>query len=262
MNQKIIFFDIDGTLFDPEIGVPENTKKAIQQLNDNGHIPIICTGRTKAMIPDDLIDIGFTGIVCGAGTYIEYNGEIIHHKVEGAEYAKHILALLKEKQIKYIVEGPEYVYYDSSDVSEEYGFAKSFVETIGKDKVKPIQNGNIRMNKISCSLTKYSDLESILPKLEEKFHLIRHQGTDFIELVPNGYNKATGIQKLINFLNIERENTYAFGDSTNDLEMLEYVEYGIAMGNSYPEVLEMAKYKTKSIKEDGIYYGLKEFGLI
>ena len=44
--------------------------------------------------------------------------------------------------------------------------------------------------------------------------------------------------------------------------MLDYVEYGIAMGNAYPNVLEKAKYRTKSIDEDGIYYGLKEFGLI
>ncbi len=44
--------------------------------------------------------------------------------------------------------------------------------------------------------------------------------------------------------------------------MLEYVNTGIAMGNSYPEVLERIRHKTKSIKEDGIYHGLKKFNLI
>ena len=41
MNKKIIFFDIDGTLYDPEIGVPKSTKDGINMLRENGHIPII-----------------------------------------------------------------------------------------------------------------------------------------------------------------------------------------------------------------------------
>ena len=67
---------------------------------------------------------------------------------------------------------------------------------------------------------------------------------------------------MIEYLGIDRKNTYAFGDSNNDIEMLDYVEHGVAMGNAYPEILERAKYKTKSIYEDGIYYGLKELGLL
>ena len=47
MNKKIVFFDVDGTLYLPEIGVPDSAKEAIAMLIDNGHIPIICTGRTR-----------------------------------------------------------------------------------------------------------------------------------------------------------------------------------------------------------------------
>ena len=92
--------------------------------------------------------------------------------------------------------------------------------------------------------------------------MIYHSKIDVIELVPKGYNKAVGIEKMLEYLGIDRKNTYAFGDSNNDIEMLDYVEYGVAMGNAYPEILERAKYSTKSIYEDGIYYGLKEFGLL
>ena len=67
---------------------------------------------------------------------------------------------------------------------------------------------------------------------------------------------------LIEYLGIPHSNTYAFGDGPNDLEMLQYVQYGTAMGNSEESVLKTAKYKTEGIWEDGIYLGLKRYGLI
>ena len=67
---------------------------------------------------------------------------------------------------------------------------------------------------------------------------------------------------LIEYLGIPHSNTYAFGDGPNDLEMLQYVQYGTAMGNSEQSVFQAAKYRTKGIWEDGIYLALKRYGLI
>jgi Cof subfamily protein (haloacid dehalogenase superfamily) len=262
MENKIIFFDIDGTLYDHKTGVPNSTREAIQQLIKNGHIPVICTGRTRAMIPDNLVNMGFFGIVAGAGTYVEYKEEIIHNKVQDGTFAKKVLPLLDEHDVKYIVEGPEYIYYNGEIESDAYGSAEFIEKIIPKEKIKIIDYNDMLLNKITARFPDEEVMSKLAPELKKIFSIISHQATHFMELVPQGYNKATGIQKLTDYLHIGKQNTYAFGDSTNDLEMLEYVQYGIAMGNSYPEVLEMAKYQTKSIHEDGIYYGLKEFGLI
>lgn len=262
MERKIVFFDVDGTLYDREVGIPESTVKGIKELTAKGHIPVICTGRTMAFVPRDLVNIGFHGIIAGAGTYVEYKEEIVHHRVEEETFIRELLPLLKQNHISFVLEGPEYVYYDNTDENRDFEAIKTLSETFGGDKIKSINSETLILNKISCSLFPDSNLAAVLPKITEKFHIIRHQGTNFMELAPIGYNKATGIEKLITHLGIDKKHTYAFGDSSNDLEMLEYVEYGIAMGNSYPEVLERAKYKTKSLKDDGIYYGLKQFDLI
>jgi Cof subfamily protein (haloacid dehalogenase superfamily) len=262
MNKKIVFFDIDGTLYDHETGVPKSTIEAIQQLIANGHIPVICTGRTRAMIPDYIVNMGFYGIVAGAGTYVEYKEEIIHNKVEDGAFAKRVLPLLDEHDVTYIVEGPEYIYYNGKSEEDGYGSIEFIKKIMPNEKIKLIDYNDIQMNKITARFPDEEIKFMLMPELKEIFSLISHQGTNFMELVPQGYNKATGIEKLTNYLNIEKQNTYAFGDSTNDLEMLDYVQYGIAMGNSYPEVLKRARYQTKSIQEDGIYYGLKDFGLI
>ena len=57
------------------------------------------------------------------------------------------------------------------------------------------------------------------------------------------------------YYHIKKEHTIAFGDGHNDIEMLSYVEYGVAMANSHPELIKNAKYITKSVKE----HGIKEF---
>lgn len=77
-----------------------------------------------------------------------------------------------------------------------------------------------------------------------------------------GYSKATGIAQMCRLAGVRREDTYAFGDSANDLEMLSFVAHGIAMGNGTKEAKEAAEYVTTDIEEDGIYNGLLHYGLI
>ena len=61
---KAVFFDIDGTLFIEKQGVPASTVEAITKIRENGHKAFICTGRSRAMIPQTpILDIGFDGIV-------------------------------------------------------------------------------------------------------------------------------------------------------------------------------------------------------
>jgi hydroxymethylpyrimidine pyrophosphatase-like HAD family hydrolase len=89
-----------------------------------------------------------------------------------------------------------------------------------------------------------------------------NHNNSLIELLPKGISKATGIEVLINKLGIPRENTYAFGDSCNDFEMLQYVAFGVAVGNADPKLKEHVKIHTSDIFNMGISKGLKELGLI
>ena len=89
-----------------------------------------------------------------------------------------------------------------------------------------------------------------------------HEPVNSVEFVPLGVNKAKGIEVILDHTGISREDSYAFGDSANDIDMIKYVKYGVAMGNSVPELLEIAPYQTARVDEDGIEKGLKKFGLI
>ena len=71
--------------------------------------------------------------------------------------------------------------------------------------------------------------------------------------------KATGILRVLHYLNIGIENSYAFGDGKNDIEMLSTVGCGIAMGNASDEIKNCAKEVTDTVHNDNIALAIKKF---
>ena len=107
-----------------------------------------------------------------------------------------------------------------------------------------------------------SAFERLVPELERSLELARYENFPCVEMMPKGISKADGIRILLEELDIPLSNTYAFGDGPNDLEMLQYVQYGTAMGNAEESVLRSAKYRTEGIWEDGVARALERYGLI
>ena len=83
-----------------------------------------------------------------------------------------------------------------------------------------------------------------------------------MEAVPKNTSKATGIKWLCDYLGADISDTYAFGDSINDLDMLKSVGHGIAMGNGTEIAKSAAEYITTDIHDNGILNGCKYYGLI
>ncbi|CAM5230735.1 hypothetical protein BSAF29S_04694 [Bacillus safensis subsp. safensis] len=67
MNKKVIFFDIDGTLYDHDKNIPESTKRAVHLLKEKGHHLFIASGRSPFLIRPILEELGLD-------SFIAYNG--------------------------------------------------------------------------------------------------------------------------------------------------------------------------------------------
>ncbi len=260
--RKAVFFDIDGTLWNKNCEILPSTVEAIQKLRENGHLAFICSGRSRANIrKKELLDIGFDGVVASCGTHIDFHKETVFEVLLTEAQVAHLLEVAKVHQMPLVLEGPQYIYVNDGDFADD-PYVIFLREELGDDvKVIPENPAEIRINKFSAEIENF-DLEKFGQDLGPEFHMVVHTGDKVFEVIPSGYSKATGIQKVCELFDIAREDTYAFGDSANDLEMLEYVAHGIAMGNSDAEALKVADYVTTGVDEDGIANGLKHFGLI
>ena len=261
MRKKAVFFDIDGTLYSHELGVPESAVQGIKELKNNGHLAFISTGRTRAMISEELVNLGFDGVLAACGTYVEHEGNVVYNIDLKRETVEKAVDVFRKHKIFCILEGGNYLYMDDDNSLDSGEFSINRLKNIFGEKIKPIIGEEHHVNKITCLLNKHSNFEEAYKSLEKDFYSIHHN-SKIVELVPKGFSKAKGIEEIIKYLGININDTYAFGDSANDIEMLRYVKYGIAMGNSSSEILKTVKYKTDNIENDGIYNGLKQFQLI
>ena len=82
------------------------------------------------------------------------------------------------------------------------------------------------------------------------------------EVSPKGYTKGSATLKVMEGYGLKREETCAFGDGGNDIEMIKAAGLGVAMGNGRQELKNEADYIAHDISDDGLYRTMKHFGFV
>ncbi len=279
MSKKVIFLDVDGTLVNDNGVVPESAKIAVRKAKENGHYVFLCTGRSKAELYDDIMEIGFDGVIGAAGGYIEVNNEMILHKKVSREDVEHLVNYFDKNNIDFYLESNgglfasknckktlnRLVFEGVDKESEQY---KELEKGIGQFIEALIEGENLirdDINKVSF-LNSETSIETIRDEFKDKFNVIHCTvpmfGENSGELSVPGVHKALAIEYLLEHLGLSKEATFAYGDGINDMEMLQYVNCGIAMGNAKEALKEIACDITGTHDEDGIYNSFKKYGLI
>jgi Cof subfamily protein (haloacid dehalogenase superfamily) len=257
MSKKIIFFDIDGTLLDHEKNLPQTTKSAVQSLKDKGYIVAIATGRAPFMYKELREELEIDSYISFNGQYIVLNGEVFYKN----PLQREALGQLTDKALS--LEHPV-VYMDHDDMKANTPHHQYIEDSISTLKFSHPQHDpdyfltrEIYQALLFCEVGEEKQYEEEF----DAFKFVRWHPVS-TDILPSGASKAKGIERVIEALKISKEDVYAFGDGLNDIEMLGYVEHGVAMGNAEPETKEAARYETKDVSEDGILHGLKMLGLL
>lgn len=259
---KLIFFDIDGTLWDEKMIIPESTKEAIAKLKEKGHKTFICSGRPRANIMEEsLHELGFDGIIAACGNHIEMNGEIIYERHLSKDIVKKIVDLLKECDLPIILEGPVCCWISDWGFDNDPYVNYLFESMADRARLLKEYTDDIKVNKFSAAVLKHTNYHRFREELSDDFDFYEHDER-VMEAVPKNTSKATGIKWLCDYLGADISDTYAFGDSINDLDMLKSVGHGIAMGNGTEIAKNAAEHITTDIHDDGILNGCKYYGLI
>ena len=263
-NRKAIFFDVDGTLWDKEEKIPPSTIKAIHQLQTNGHLAFICTGRTRAFFKDErLLSIGFDGIVSGCGTTVEYGGVDLFYLKLTNEAIREALPVLRAHHIQPVMEGRYDIYLDKEDFAD-LGFL-ALLEHDSHGHVISLSDNFDRWEASKMTVVTShcvgDDMDQVMKKLGHLYDFkVHHFG--IAEMVPKGYHKGSGIQIVCDHLGIPIEDTIAVGDGPNDLDMLRMAGTGVAMGNATEDARAAADYVTADLHDAGIWKACEHLGLL
>ena len=257
---KYIFFDIDGTIYDYNSGIPGSTRDAVRMLKENGHHPIICTGRTRVMIFDEILELGFDGIVAGGGTYVEWAGKVLYVQELPLSETIRLVNCFRKNGFAAYPEGNEYFYYDPTYIDDPAGSIYKIYQMKIPGKVRPIDFSNMRASKVSAKYTANSNPQAVIDEVSDDYYWTDHKS--LFETIPKNATKGIGVKYLLDYIGADINDTYGFGDSFNDLDMLQIVKYGIVMGNGNEELKKRIPLHTESMLEDGVYNALKRFSLI
>lgn len=275
---KTVFLDADGTLFHHTGYIPESALEACIKAQSNGHKICLCTGRQKVEIFGDLLKIDYDGIIAGSGASILVHGKSIEECTFTEDEFDKVHNFLETNQIPALYESGDGLYgYKrtkeklhsllqeqcadlSKDELKKHGLYKLYHQCTVVDNVKKYP-----INKISF-LESSMSYKSVVDTLEDEFDIIPATfapfGKESGEIASKTISKATGMDTLMNYYNINNEDVIAIGDGYNDLCMFEKANISIAMGNADDGVKEKADRITTSITEDGIYNAFKELNLI
>lgn len=258
--KKTFFFDIDGTLIDCNqniYAIPQSTRDALDKLKANGHDVFLATGRCKCFITPGVFDYPFSGYVTCNGAYVEYKNECVSKDVISSEAIKETMRLCDEYDLNFYFESNDYIYVRNAKDSRHIEFAtnwgmkeETIIDDFDADKIEAYI-GMIVVNN-------QDDILVVVDNLSKYFDVQRHQSDYSFDLTLRNVSKAVGIQRLANKLNIDIEDTIAFGDGRNDIEMLETVGCGVAMGNAVPEAKAVAKQVCDKVSNDGITSWLQD----
>ena len=268
MRKKAVFFDADGTVCDIKKGTPDSAIQAIARLRENGHEAWLCTGRSRAFVPEYLEKVPFTGMITACGATIEKDGNRLFNKEMTPEEAKISVEVLRKYGLIPVMEGADYMYYDKDEYTSEINWYTDLITEALGEKWRPIRGNEdcMRINKISAKIVPGCDDKAACEELSQYYDIIRHESGSLagttIEMVPKGFSKAVGIAAVIIIQDIPWEDTIVFGDSNNDLSMFEYAACKVAMGNGSKKIIELADYVTSDMFHYGIRDGLRHLGLI
>lgn len=254
---KIIFFDIDGTLVDPATGkIPDSTREAMARLHEKGVLLCIATGRPTASLPDLSglhIDAfcTFNGSLCYAGKEIIHSlpipPEAVRRVIENAAaIGRPVSVAVRDRLAANGWDEDLAGYYRLAGL--ELTVAEDFAEVCG-EAVYQIMLG--------CREADHPEIIREAAGVDITFSWDRAA-----DVIPAGSGKAQAIQKIIRFFHLDPSQAMAFGDGYNDIEMLQAVGTGVAMGNASERVKQMACDVCGPVSEDGIYRYCVLHGLI
>ncbi|WP_294581847.1 Cof-type HAD-IIB family hydrolase [uncultured Thomasclavelia sp.] len=255
---KAVFFDIDGTLLDPKTKeMPQSTLQALHELHENGIKVFVATGRSPITLDVVKNYFDFDGYLTCNGQYCFNSQEVIYEKYIDENDIKTILPYVNQENIPVLFAEltccysniHNYLLDESADYLNEPRY--------------PVRKPDEIIGQKIVQMMAYMDEKEDEDFLKRASHCKSARWTDrFADIIPIDGGKNVGIERMIEYYQIDISEVMAFGDGKNDLDMLRYANIGVAMGNALDIVKEASDFVTKSVDDNGIVYALKELKVI
>ena len=268
MKKQLFFFDMDGTLISRK-GILPSTINAIASLQKMGHACFLCTGRSYQMAMEYSDVIHPDGVVFCNGAGIMIGDQLVHaspFSLEDVNKIRH-LCMMHGGGLQLLNE--EYSFQNflnglairmlfpkrARHLSEEMRKRRESMVWMNMYKGQPVYKADVFFFSKKQAERFYARLPHGLRVFKTRGRYL-YQG----EIISDSISKADGVLRVAQLLGVDLSDTWCFGDSINDVEMMHTCGHSIAMGNGSFEAKEAADYITDDNNHDGIVKALQYYG--
>ncbi|MEY8353043.1 HAD family hydrolase [Lachnospiraceae bacterium 54-53] len=256
---KLIASDIDGTLVtDGSHEINPELYDVILRLRAKGIQFAAASGRQWASIEsifDPIKEKVF--YLSDNGAYVGCHGRTLFtNPIERPTILDMIRDVRETEGLEVMISCPDMIYLETED--------REFVDWLVngyKFRVKMVEDlTGVDSEVIKISVYRKTDVEAHTKALREKYAdrlKITIAGDMWMDCMKPGINKGQAVKLLQDSLGIRPEETMAFGDQLNDIEMLNQAYYSFAVGNAREEVKAAARFQTDTNGNDGVLKILK-----
>lgn len=272
-NVSCVVLDLDGTTLRSNGTLSERNKQAIVNAMEQGIHVIVASGRSYTALPDEVMNLqGIEYAIAsnGANGYEVASGKRLFSHVIAEETVCQMLKELKEMDavIELFIDGVPYA--DEAYVADpvRFGATKRAVPYVQRTR-KPVEDiyafaweNRMRLDSLDVIVSSLELQKQVRAKMEAIGNLyITSSVPSLVEMSNPLGGKAQGMQYFVEKLGLAREEIAAFGNAENDLDMMLYAGYGIAVANTPEEIRAQVPYVTLSNDEDGVAAWLEEYVL-
>ena len=259
MKYKLIVLDLDGTLTNSKKEITPRNRETLIRMQEQGIRLVLASGRpTYGIVPlaNELRMNEFGGFI------LSYNGgeiinwetqEMVYENVLPNEVVPVLYECARTHQLSILTyDGAEIITENSQD---PYVLKEAFLNKMAVRETNDFLT-DITLPVAKCLIV--GDADKLIPleaelclRLQGRINIFRSEPY-FLELVPQGIDKALSLAVLLKEIGVEHKEMIAIGDGYNDLSMIKFAGLGIAMGNAQEPVKKAADYITLSNEEDGV----------
>ena len=268
-SYKLIAVDIDGTLVRSDQSISPRTLDALIRVQKQGVKVAICSGRPTYGIAPHAETLRLSEF---GGFVISYNGgsicnwttkEEIYSRTLDPEVLPYLCDCTRKHRFSILTYVGEHIVAEGWNVAEN-----SYVQFTSMRNKMPIHPVSDFLTEVTYPISKcmiVGDPEPLHQLEQEMVSCLQGRAEAyrsepfFLEVVPQGIEKAQGLAVLLNHLGMESEELMTFGDGFNDIGMIQHAGMGIAMGNAQEVVKKAAGFVTLSNEADGIAVAVEKF---
>lgn len=258
---RMVVCDLDGTLLDDRGRVPDEFWPLLQEMTERGIAFVPASGRQYYTLAEIFSQHpGMLSYVAENGSMVMHDGELIASSTVDPAVAAAALDTVRRAadhrfRLRLIVHRIDGAFVESDD-ERFIGHARQYCARLEH----VVDQSQVPGDAVKLAIFDADDAEQSVGLFTALagHHRVAVSGRHWIDITAPDTHKATGVIALQRLVGAGPENTMAFGDYLNDLEMLDAADWSFAMGNAHPDVLARARFRAPRNSEAGVVTVLRD----